>query len=130
MAVSVLHCFPEQSGISEGSAISCAVTPRRFNELRWHTSCINPRRVTLKIERNSHGGRTTIRLIGHFQSEHIGELKKQLQDNRPQLVLDLKEVTVVDVEVVRFLGACKADGVKIVHCSPYIRKWMAQERKP
>jgi anti-anti-sigma regulatory factor len=86
--------------------------------------------VTLKIERNSRGGRTTIRLIGHFQSEHIEELKKQLQDNGPQLVLDLKEVTVVDAEVVRFLGACKADRVKIVHCSPYIRKWMAQERKP
>ena len=88
--------------------------------------------MTLKIERNSHGGRTTIRLIGHFQSEHIGELKKQLQDNGPQLVLvlDLNELTVVDVEVVRFLGACKADGVKIVHRSPYIRKWMAQERKP
>ena len=86
--------------------------------------------MTLKIERNSRGGRTTIRLIGHFQSEHIEELKKQLQDNGPQLVLDLKEVTVVDAEVVRFLGASKADGVKIVHCSPYIRKWMAQERKP
>ena len=101
-----------------------------INELRWHPSCINPRQVTLKIERDLRGGRTTIHLIGHFQSEHIGELKKQLQDNGPQLVLDLKEVTVVDVEVVRFLGACKADGVKIVHCSPYIRKWMAQERKP
>jgi hypothetical protein len=44
--------------------------------------------------------------------------------------LDLKEVTVVDVEVVRFLGECKADGVKIVHCSQYIRKWMARERRP
>ena len=83
----------------------------------------------MKIERNSHGGGTTIRLIGHFQSEHIGELKKQLEDNGPKLVLDLKEVTGVDVEVVRFLGVCKTDGVKIVHCSPYIRKWMAQERK-
>jgi anti-anti-sigma regulatory factor len=83
----------------------------------------------LKIERNSHGGRTTTRLIGHFQSEHVGELKKQLQDNGPRLVLDLKEVTVVDVEVVRFLGACRADGVKIVRCSPYIREWIARERK-
>jgi anti-anti-sigma regulatory factor len=91
---------------------------------------LQSRQADLKIERNSQGGRTTIRLIGHFQSEHIGELKKQLQDNGPQLVLDLKEVTVVDVEVVRFLGACKTDGVKIVHCSPYIRKWVAQERKP
>jgi hypothetical protein len=35
----------------------------------------------LKIEKDSHGGKTTIRLIGHFQSEHIGELKKQLQNN-------------------------------------------------
>ena len=86
--------------------------------------------MTLKIERDSHGGSTTIRLIGHFQSEHIGELKKQLQDNGPQLVLDLKELTVVDGEVVRFLAACRAEGIKIVHCSPYIRKWMAQERKP
>jgi hypothetical protein len=61
----------------------------------------------LKIEKDSHGGKTTIRLIGHFQSEHIGELKKQLQHNGPLFVLDLKEVTVVDVEVVRFLGECK-----------------------
>lgn len=33
-----------------------------------------------------------------------------------------------DVEVVRFLVECKADGVKILNCSPYIRKWMARER--
>jgi hypothetical protein len=90
---------------------------------------LQSRRADLKIERDSHGGRTTIRLIGHFQSEHVGELKKQLQDNGPHFVLDLKELTLVDVEVVRFLGACKANGVKIVHCSQYIRKWMARERK-
>jgi anti-anti-sigma regulatory factor len=63
----------------------------------------------LKIEKDLQGGKTTIRLIGHFQPEHVGELKKQLQDNAPRLVLDLKEVTVVDVEVVRFLGAYKGD---------------------
>jgi hypothetical protein len=46
----------------------------------------------LKIERDSQGGQTTIRLIGHFQSEHVGELKKQLQHNGPLFILDLKEV--------------------------------------
>jgi hypothetical protein len=85
---------------------------------------------TLKIERDSQGGNTTIRLIGHFQSEHVVELKKQLQQNGPLFILDLKEVTVVDVDVVRFLGECKADGVKIVHCPQYIRNWMARERRP
>jgi anti-anti-sigma regulatory factor len=84
---------------------------------------------TLKIEKDSQGGKTTVRLIGHFQSEHVVELKKQLQQNGPLFILDLKEVTVVDVEVVRFLGECKADGVKIVHCPQYIRNWMARERR-
>src|SRR5258706_15942899 len=85
---------------------------------------------TLKIERDSQGGKTTVRLIGHFQSEQVGELKKQLQHDGPLFILDLKEVTVVDVEVVRFLLESKAGGVKIVHCSQYIRKWMARERRP
>jgi hypothetical protein len=80
----------------------------------------------LKIERNSFNGKTTIRLIGRFQSEHIEELKEQLQ-GAP--VLDLGEVTLVDVEVVRFLRNCEAEGAEIVHCSPYIREWMFREGK-
>jgi len=81
----------------------------------------------LKIEKNSHGGMTTIRLIGRFQSEHLGELKKQLQENGPLFVLDLEQVTIVDADVVRFLVACKADGATIRHCSRYIREWMRRE---
>ena len=62
--------------------------------------------LKLKIEKISQGVATTIRLIGRFQSEHIGELKEQLQRNGPRFILDLSEVTLVDAEVVRFLGAC------------------------
>ena len=58
----------------------------------------------MKIETASKRGKTTIRLSGQFQAQHLGELNKQLQDNGPRCVLDLKEVTVVDVEVVRFLA--------------------------
>jgi hypothetical protein len=84
----------------------------------------------MKIEKASQRGKSTVRLSGHFQAEHIGELNKQLQDNGPRCVLDLTEVTVVDVEVVRFFGECEANGVKIVHCPRYIREWMNRERKP
>jgi hypothetical protein len=84
----------------------------------------------MKIEKASQRGKTTVRLSGHFQAEHIGELKQQLQDNGPRCVLDLKEVTVVDVEVVRFLEACEANGAKIVHSPQYIREWMNREREP
>jgi hypothetical protein len=83
----------------------------------------------LRIEKDSHRGKTLIRLIDHFQSEHIDELKKQIEDNGPSFVLDLKEVTLVDVDVVRFLRVCEASGTKIVHCSQYIREWMTRERQ-
>jgi anti-anti-sigma regulatory factor len=83
----------------------------------------------LKIESDSQGGRTTLRLIGHFQSEDLGELQNQLQHNGPRFVFDLKEVTLVDADVVRFLGTYEAGGVEIVNCSLYIREWMRQERK-
>jgi len=82
----------------------------------------------LKIEKNSQHGRTTIRLIGHFQSEHVEGLEKQFLEDGPKFVLNLKEVTLVSVEVVRFLGACDNAGVKIVHCSRYIRAWINRER--
>jgi hypothetical protein len=102
----------------------------------WRSSCIalirlgfNPAEWTLKIEKDSHGGTTTIRLIGRFQSEHILELEKQFEECEPRFVLDLKEVSLVDVEVVRFLGACESDGMKITHCSQYIREWIVRERE-
>jgi anti-anti-sigma regulatory factor len=82
----------------------------------------------LKIEKDSRDGKTTIRLIGRFQSEHVEELQKQLIGAGPYLVLDLEELTIVDVDVVRFLGVCQAAGIEIIHCSRYIREWMFRER--
>jgi len=52
----------------------------------------------------------------------------QLEGNGPRMVLDLDEVTLVDVEVVRFLGGCEAKGIILLHCSPYIREWIAREQ--
>jgi hypothetical protein len=40
----------------------------------------------------------------------------------------LEELSLVDVDVVRFLGTCQAAGIKIVHSSPYINDWIAKER--
>jgi len=83
----------------------------------------------LRIEKDSGGGRNTIRLIGHFQVDHIEELQKQLPQNGLRFVLDLTELTLVDVDVVRFLGTCEAGGAEVINCAPYIREWMSQERK-
>jgi anti-anti-sigma regulatory factor len=83
--------------------------------------------MTLRIQRDSVRGSTTIRLIGRIRSEHLRELKEQVATAGLGVVLDLDEVTLLDVDAVRFLGACEADGAKLLHCSPYIREWMLRE---
>ncbi len=44
------------------------------------------------------------------------------------IVLDLKDVSVVDREVVGFFVRCEADGVRLEHCASYIREWMDREK--
>ena len=45
------------------------------------------------------------------------------------IVLELREVTLVDADVVRFLSACESEGIRLQHCSAYIREWIARERE-
>jgi len=75
------------------------------------------------------GHTATLRIIGRAESEYLDELRAQLRKHRPQLVLDLDEVTLVDVGVVRFLIACEAEGIELLHSPPYIQDWMDRERR-
>jgi anti-anti-sigma regulatory factor len=84
--------------------------------------------MTLKIERYSQGFSTKIRLIGRMQAENLAELEKQIRESGSKIVIDLEEVDLVDVQVVRFLGACEAQGITLLNCSPYIRDWISKER--
>ncbi len=84
--------------------------------------------MTFKIERYTDGHHTTLRLIGYLQAEYLEELQAQIERNGPRIALDLDEVTLVDVEVVRFLSVCEAEGIALLHCSPYIREWIAREQ--
>jgi len=84
--------------------------------------------MTLKIEKDSDGRKTIIRLSGRLQSEHLDELRTQIESDRSGIVLDLNGLTLVDVGAVRFLNACDENGVELLHCSRYIREWMIRER--
>jgi hypothetical protein len=80
--------------------------------------------MTLKIERI----RSRILLSGEFRSEQLGQVKAEIEFCESPAVLDLEELDLVDVEGVRFLNACEAKGISVLHCSPYIREWMLRER--
>jgi hypothetical protein len=83
--------------------------------------------MTLRIEKAADRHKTIIRLSGRLQSEHLDELKMQVDGKQSLTALDLEGVTLVDVEVVRFLNACEKSGVELLHCWPYIREWMNRE---
>ena len=84
--------------------------------------------MTLKIRRIAGEHKTRICLSGQLRSEHLDQVKSELERGGPGVVLDLREVDLVDIDAVRFLNACESAGVSILHCSPYIREWMLQER--
>ena len=80
--------------------------------------------MTLRIER----ARARIRLSGKFRCEHLDQVKAEIELCESPAVVDLEELDLIDVEAVRFLNACEAKGISILHCAPYIRKWMLRER--
>ncbi len=41
-----------------------------------------------------------------------------------QLVLDLRDVTLVNQGAVEFLAGCEADSIKLENCPAYIRVWI------
>jgi hypothetical protein len=82
----------------------------------------------LKIERISGGRGARIRLSGQLRSEHLGQLKSEIERGGPNVGLDLEEVDLVDVDGVRFLNACESAGISVFQCSAYIREWMLRER--
>jgi hypothetical protein len=84
--------------------------------------------VTLKIEKIPGEDGTTIKLIGRIRAVYLDELKAQIAASASSIVLELGEVTLVDVDVVRFLSACESEGIQLLHCSAYIREWIARDR--
>ena len=87
--------------------------------------------MTLRIQNSTEHGRIVFRLIGRIQSDQIPALRALFSsDGRDYaaLELDLREVKLVDRDVVRFLAECEAKGAGLTNCSAFIREWILQEQ--
>jgi len=79
----------------------------------------------LRIRRSEEAGLTIFGLSGRIREEHVGQLEALLKgEPTERVVLDLEEVRLVDREVVKFLVACEASGIRVKNCPPYVREWM------
>ena len=83
----------------------------------------------LKIQRKSNGD-IVFTLSGRLEADNVSELSALLAaEPRRAVVLDLKDVVLVDRHVVRFLRTCEGDGVTLRNCPPYIRAWITGEQE-
>jgi anti-anti-sigma regulatory factor len=85
----------------------------------------------LKITRAANG-EVVFKLSGRMGGENLTELEtlmtSEADDSR--IVLDLRDLTLVDQDAVSFLKRCEADNITLKNCPAYIREWIAGERKP
>jgi hypothetical protein len=67
---------------------------------------------------------------GRIHSENLAELRNLIAAEAAGrcIVLDLKELVLVDRAAVRFLKRCESNGIELRNCSAYIREWIKRER--
>jgi hypothetical protein len=51
-----------------------------------------------------------------------------MNDGCARKTLDLSEVTLVDLEAVRFLISVEDESTELCQCPPYVREWIIRER--
>jgi hypothetical protein len=82
----------------------------------------------LKIQRTANGV-VVLTLSGRLEADNVSELSALLaaEPAGTAVALDLKDVVLVDREIVRFLRGRERDGVTLRNCPSYIRVWIERE---
>ena len=82
----------------------------------------------LRIQRKANG-KVIFTLSGRIEAEDIDELRRlfELEDSSRKIALDLRDVTLVDRDGVKFLALCEANGIELENCPAYIREWIGRE---
>ena len=83
----------------------------------------------LRIQRSANG-EVVFTLSGRVDAENVAELKTLLGSEAEgrRIVLDLRDLILVDRDAVRFLERCETDSIKLKNCPAYIREWITRER--
>jgi hypothetical protein len=89
-----------------------------------------PDPMAFRIEISARGRFTVLTLSGRIETPAITELRRlfELQTDYCEIVVDLKDVSIVGREAMTLLARCEAEGMKLENCTPYIREWMEREK--
>jgi len=84
----------------------------------------------LKISRAANGV-VVFTVSGRMDAENVAELRALFASEGKirRIVLDLKDLTLVDQDAVRFLQNCETDSISLQNCPAYIREWITRDRE-
>jgi ABC-type transporter Mla MlaB component len=80
------------------------------------------------LENIAPANRLTIKLSGQLDVDCLAELEAQIASGVRRIELEMKEVTLVDIDAVRFLLKCQTRGIRLRGRSAYISDWMRREQ--
>ena len=86
--------------------------------------------MAFRIETAARGRFTVFVLSGRIEKPAIAELRRLFegQTDYGDIVLDLKDVSVIDRDVMHFFVRCESDGVNLENCPGYVREWMERAK--
>jgi hypothetical protein len=84
--------------------------------------------MTFKVERIANRQAIVLRLCGHAQAEHVSTIEELIARENGSVELDLSEITLVDLDVVRCLALCAFSGIELRNCPAFIQDWINKEK--
>ena len=90
---------------------------------------ISNRGKMLKITRSTNG-EVIFTVSGRMDVENLAELEMLFgsEANGRRIILDLKDLTLVDQDAISFLERCEAGNIQLNNCPAYIREWIRKGR--
>ena len=87
--------------------------------------------MTCRIQRQAIGiDLAVLRVSGRLTGDDVDTLRALLEEEKSSaLILDLKDVRLVDEEAVKLLAVQESNGTEINNCPRYIREWIKRERE-
>jgi hypothetical protein len=101
----------------------------RLRPLAWIDKQKGAAPMALRVERLVAGdGIVELHVSGRIEAEHVDTLRKLIEQENGKVIIDLREVTLVNCEAISFLALSEQNGVELRNCPGYIGEWIARKR--
>ena len=96
----------------------------------WPSFCIDrtglTTEMTFRIQRTTEAESVILTLTGRIEVEDIAELQRAIHREKyeDRIALDLKDLTLINRDAVKFLAHCETNNITLINCPAYIRQWI------